>query len=188
GGVMKIESHKVNLREKAQPKVGSLDNVSHSPGGGNAKETEGSGTPMIGNLTPALGPEPGPGGSPNAQENGLKDGAPSDGEGLQEPQALDSQMPETSKFIESFKLNFRENARSRTDHGADIIIWPAPRDNGNSSRPHGSSFSLHDHQSHHPNSCSVSLIEYLASTHYVSSPSSSFLAATTGGGPGGRQQ
>ncbi|MED6261514.1 hypothetical protein ATANTOWER_006154 [Ataeniobius toweri] len=101
GGVMKIESHKVNLREKAQPKVGSLDNVSHSPGGGNAKaegpqETEGSGTPMIGNLTPALGPEPGPGGSPNAQENGLKDGAPSDGEGLQEPQALDSQMPETN--------------------------------------------------------------------------------------------
>ncbi|KAF4095520.1 hypothetical protein G5714_023123 [Onychostoma macrolepis] len=26
--------------------------------------------------------------------------------------------------IESFKLNFRENARSRTDHGADIITWP----------------------------------------------------------------
>ncbi|XP_047205824.1 microtubule-associated protein 4 isoform X4 [Girardinichthys multiradiatus] len=101
GGVMKIESHKVNIREKAQPKVGSLDNVSHSPGGGNAKaegpqETEGSGTPMIGNLTPAQGPEPGPGETPNAQENGLKDGAPSDGEGLQEPQALDSQMPETS--------------------------------------------------------------------------------------------
>ncbi|KAK5603769.1 hypothetical protein CRENBAI_001314 [Crenichthys baileyi] len=248
GGVMKIESHKVNLRETAQPKVGSLDNVSQSPGGGNAKaegaqETEGSGTPMIGNLIPALGPEPAPGGSPNAQENGLKDGAPSDGEGLQEPQALDSQMPETRTIlragvpnvggpgphweqqinncggrrphlillslcpphfnsplechrlplpffhtIESFKLNFRENARSRTDHGADIIIWPAPQDNGNSSRPHGSSFSLHDHQSPHPNSCSVSLIEYLASTHYVSSPSSSFLAATTGGGPGGRQQ
>lgn len=34
---MKIESHKVNFREKAQSKVGSMDNVSHSPGGGNIK-------------------------------------------------------------------------------------------------------------------------------------------------------
>ncbi|KAK2870488.1 hypothetical protein Q8A67_024880 [Cirrhinus molitorella] len=30
--------------------------------------------------------------------------------------------------IESFKLNFRENARSRTDHGADIIAWPVSGD------------------------------------------------------------
>ncbi|KAK9952893.1 hypothetical protein ABG768_016922 [Culter alburnus] len=30
--------------------------------------------------------------------------------------------------IESFKLNFRENARSRTDHGADIITWPVSGD------------------------------------------------------------
>lgn len=30
--------------------------------------------------------------------------------------------------IESFKLNFRENARSRTDHGADIITWPVSSD------------------------------------------------------------
>ncbi|KAM4718149.1 uncharacterized protein FYW61_016045 [Anableps anableps] len=101
GGIMKIESHKVNFREKAQPKVGSLDNVSHSPGGGNVmaegpQETEGSTTPMTGNLAPAPGPELGPAGTPNAQENGLKDGAPSDGEGVREPQALDSQMPETS--------------------------------------------------------------------------------------------
>lgn len=35
GGDVKIESHKMNFREKAQSKVGSLDNVSHSPGGGN---------------------------------------------------------------------------------------------------------------------------------------------------------
>lgn len=35
GGDVKIESHKVNFKEKAQSKVGSLDNVSHSPGGGN---------------------------------------------------------------------------------------------------------------------------------------------------------
>ncbi len=37
GGDVKIESHKVSFREKAQPKIGSLDNVSHSPGGGNIK-------------------------------------------------------------------------------------------------------------------------------------------------------
>ncbi|XP_014849732.1 PREDICTED: microtubule-associated protein 4-like isoform X11 [Poecilia mexicana] len=101
GGVMKLESHKVNVREKAQPKVGSVDNVSHSPGGGNVKaegpeETEGNATPMTSSLAPAPGPKMGPTGTPNAQENGLKDGAPSDGEGVREPQALDSLMPETS--------------------------------------------------------------------------------------------
>lgn len=37
GGDVKIESHKVSFREKAQSKVGSMDNVSHSPGGGNVK-------------------------------------------------------------------------------------------------------------------------------------------------------
>ncbi|XP_054893137.1 microtubule-associated protein 2 isoform X11 [Poeciliopsis prolifica] len=93
GGVVKIESNKVNIREKAQPKVGSVDNVSHSPGGGNVKvegpqETEGNATPMTSSLAPEMGPR--------AQENGLKDGAPSDGEGVREPQALDSLMPETS--------------------------------------------------------------------------------------------
>lgn len=37
GGDVKIESHRVSFREKAQSKVGSMDNVSHSPGGGNVK-------------------------------------------------------------------------------------------------------------------------------------------------------
>ncbi|XP_023182152.1 microtubule-associated protein 4 isoform X9 [Xiphophorus maculatus] len=101
GGVMKIESHKVSIREKAQHKVGSVDNESHSPGGGNVQaegpqETEGNATPMTSSLAPAPDPKMGPAGTPNAQENGLKDGAPSDGEGVREPQALDSLMPETS--------------------------------------------------------------------------------------------
>nr|XP_057916865.1 microtubule-associated protein 4 isoform X11 [Doryrhamphus excisus] len=97
GGDVKIESHKVNFREKAQSKVGSMDNVSHSPGGGNIKaegsqETgEGVGTP-----SPAPGPESGQVGSLAAHENGLKEGAPCDSEGLQEPQALISHIPETS--------------------------------------------------------------------------------------------
>ncbi|XP_027860757.1 microtubule-associated protein 4 isoform X9 [Xiphophorus couchianus] len=101
GGVMKIESHKVSIREKAQHKVGSVDNESHSPGGGHVEaegpqETEGNATPMTSSLAPAPDPKMGPAGTPNAQENGLKDGAPSDGEGVREPQALDSLMPETS--------------------------------------------------------------------------------------------
>ncbi|XP_072234716.1 uncharacterized protein [Leuresthes tenuis] len=104
GGVVKIESHKVNFREKSQSKVGSLDNVSHSAGGGNitaegAQEAaEGRKTPLSDSLAPAPapGPEPGQVGSPAAQENGLNDMAPCDSEGLREPQALDSHIPETS--------------------------------------------------------------------------------------------
>ncbi|KAM9839487.1 uncharacterized protein ACBR49_016508 [Aulostomus maculatus] len=102
GGDVKIESRKVNFREKAQPKVGSMDNVSHSPGGGNVKAegvqeaTEGDGTPLSGTPAPAPGSEPGQVGSPAAQENGLKEGAPGDSEGLRETQTLDSRIPETS--------------------------------------------------------------------------------------------
>lgn len=102
GGDVKIESHKVSFKDKAQSKVGSMDNVSHSPGGGNikaegAQETaEGNGTPLGGTAASAPGSEPGQAGSLAAQENGLKDGAPCDSEVLREPQALDSRIPETN--------------------------------------------------------------------------------------------
>lgn len=33
GGDVKIENQKLNFKEKAQAKVGSLDNVGHSPAG-----------------------------------------------------------------------------------------------------------------------------------------------------------
>lgn len=39
GGNVKIESHRVSFKEKGQSKVGSLDNVSHSPGGASTKVT-----------------------------------------------------------------------------------------------------------------------------------------------------
>ncbi|XP_071384453.1 microtubule-associated protein 4 isoform X2 [Centroberyx affinis] len=102
GGDVKIESHKTNFKGKAQPKVGSMDNLGHSPGGGNIKAegaqetTEGNGTPLSGTPAPAPGSEPGQAGSPAAQENGLKEGAPCGSEGLGEPQGLDSRIPETS--------------------------------------------------------------------------------------------
>lgn len=34
---MKVESHKLDFKEKAKPKIGSLEKASHSPGGGNVK-------------------------------------------------------------------------------------------------------------------------------------------------------
>lgn len=37
GGDVKIENQKLNFKEKAQAKVGSLDNVGHSPAGGTVK-------------------------------------------------------------------------------------------------------------------------------------------------------
>lgn len=62
--------------------------------------------------------------------------------------------------IESFKLNFRENARSRTDHGADIISWPALGDSPAHRPPHHHSprsVSLHDSLTSAAPPCSPSL-------------------------------
>lgn len=41
GGDVKIESQKLNFKEKAQAKVGSLDNVGHLPAGGAVKVVRG---------------------------------------------------------------------------------------------------------------------------------------------------
>uniref|UniRef100_UPI0037E7B41B microtubule-associated protein 4 isoform X2 n=1 Tax=Semicossyphus pulcher TaxID=241346 RepID=UPI0037E7B41B len=102
GGDVKIESHKVSFREKAHSKVGSMDNVSHLPGGGNIKAegaqetTEGNETPLSATAAPTPGSEPGQAGGAAAHENGLNQGAPCDSEGLREPQALESGIPETN--------------------------------------------------------------------------------------------
>ena len=37
GGEKKIESVKLDFKEKAKPKVGSKDNLKHTPGGGTVK-------------------------------------------------------------------------------------------------------------------------------------------------------
>lgn len=42
GGDVKIESQKLNFKEKAQAKVGSLDNVGHLPAGGAVKVANGT--------------------------------------------------------------------------------------------------------------------------------------------------
>uniref|UniRef100_A0A3P9M1L1 Microtubule-associated protein n=1 Tax=Oryzias latipes TaxID=8090 RepID=A0A3P9M1L1_ORYLA len=81
GGAVKTESRKVNIREKAQSKVGSMDNVSHSPAGHDIK---------------AEGSQEITEGSAATHENGLKEGVPDDGVGLQEVKVLDSLIPETN--------------------------------------------------------------------------------------------
>ncbi|XP_021112355.1 microtubule-associated protein 4 isoform X31 [Heterocephalus glaber] len=100
GGDVKIESQKLNFKEKAQAKVGSLDNVGHLPAGGSVK-TEGGG-----NEAP---PCPGlPAGEEPAGSEAAPDaGAPTPAGGLsglptlsgggdqREAQTLDSQIPET---------------------------------------------------------------------------------------------
>lgn len=40
GGHVRIESVKLDFKDKAQPKIGSLDNVHHVPGGGNVMVSE----------------------------------------------------------------------------------------------------------------------------------------------------
>lgn len=62
---MRIENVKLDFKEKAHAKVGSLENASHTPGGGNI-------------------------------------------------------------MIESHKLNFRDSAKARVDHGAEIIVTHSP--------------------------------------------------------------
>ncbi|MBN3314612.1 MAP4 protein, partial [Atractosteus spatula] len=147
GGEVKIETHKVSFKEKAQSKVGSMDNVGHEPGGGNIKAEGaqeagmGDGAPVNGALAQA------PTGSV-AQENGVRETVPCGGDGHRDSQGLDSHIPETNQFrlqvsnqIESHRLTFRENARARTDHGADIISRSTL---GSSSTPPHRSVSLSD--------------------------------------------
>uniref|UniRef100_A0A3P9IYV5 Microtubule-associated protein n=1 Tax=Oryzias latipes TaxID=8090 RepID=A0A3P9IYV5_ORYLA len=97
GGAVKTESRKVDIREKAQSKVGSMDNVSHSPAGHDIKAEESQ------EITE---------GSPATHENGLKEGVPDDGVGLQEVKVLDSLIPETSEFVCSCWAGHRDGAET----------------------------------------------------------------------------
>ncbi|XP_030204302.1 microtubule-associated protein 4 isoform X10 [Gadus morhua] len=95
GGVVKIESHKVNFKDKAQSKVGSMDNLLGTAGkgdGGQEPAEEGS------VQAPSVSTEPGPQEAPAAaaQENGLKEGGACGGEGLCDAPVLDTLIPETS--------------------------------------------------------------------------------------------
>lgn len=61
------------------------------------EKTEGNGMPPSGVTAPVSGSETVLAESPTAHTNGLNDGAPC--QGVTEPPALDSHIPETSKFV-----------------------------------------------------------------------------------------
>ncbi|XP_065687755.1 microtubule-associated protein 4 isoform X3 [Patagioenas fasciata] len=86
GGDVKIENQKLNFKEKAQAKVGSLDNVGHSPAG--AVKAEGSAEP--GQLPP------GPPNGTETQENGLGPAGPRAGGDQRDVQSFETQIQETS--------------------------------------------------------------------------------------------
>ncbi|CAL8292220.1 unnamed protein product [Lota lota] len=91
GGVVKIESHRVNIKDKAQSKVGSMDNLGGTPGKGDGIQEPAEGGSM---RAPAVSAEPPE--APASQENGLKEGGPCGTEGLCEAPVLDTRIPETN--------------------------------------------------------------------------------------------
>ncbi|KAK2519575.1 hypothetical protein Q9966_013861 [Columba livia] len=86
GGDVKIENQKLNFKEKAQAKVGSLDNVGHSPAG--AVKAEGSVEP--GQLPP------GPPNGTETQENGVGPAGPRAGGDQRDVQSFETQIQETN--------------------------------------------------------------------------------------------
>lgn len=100
GGDVKIESQKLNFKEKAQAKVGSLDVGRLSAGG--AAKTEGSGSEAPACSGPPAGVEPAtteaaPEASFPSSASGLSGHATlASGDDQREGQALDSQIQETS--------------------------------------------------------------------------------------------
>lgn len=102
GGKLEIKSEKVDFKS-VQSKVGSLENVTHVPGGGKKRVHANN---ML-----------------TAHINMYTD------EYLY--------VTDLCVQIESQKLSFREKAKARTDHGAEIVIQPdsSPHRHSNTSSP-----------------------------------------------------
>ncbi|ROL27906.1 Microtubule-associated protein tau [Anabarilius grahami] len=101
GGNVEIKSEKLDF--KAQSKVGSLENIGHVPRGGQKRREKGK----------EAEPQ-----AANASSNG--DGVHCNDVDM----TFDLSSTEGNslvKSIESHKLNFREQAKARTDHGAEIV-------------------------------------------------------------------
>lgn len=91
---MRIENVKLDFKDKAHAKVGSLSNTSHTPGGGNVMVKKETRTHTFTILV-------------------MKS--------LCEPD-----LNVFLRQIESHKLSFRESAKARVDHGAEIVITHTP--------------------------------------------------------------
>ncbi|KAL6460625.1 hypothetical protein MHYP_G00305910 [Metynnis hypsauchen] len=126
GGSVQIVHKKIDL-SNVQSKCGSKDNIRHKPGGGNveikSEKLEFKAQSKVGSLE-NIGHTPG--GGQRKREKGK----------IAEPEAVGasvhpngdvpfdlSQCGEVSLVkIESHKLMFREQAKARTDHGAEIVV------------------------------------------------------------------
>ncbi|OCT62247.1 hypothetical protein XELAEV_18043331mg [Xenopus laevis] len=141
GGNVELKSEKLEF-DKIQSKIGSLDNVTHVPGGGAKKREEGNGeqtgdTPSPPNclLHGPLAPLTEETEVPHlvAQEddimslymqNLIRSRRRIPPNPAEKGRILDS--------IESHKLSFRENAKAKTDHGAEIV-YKSPGHSGETS-------------------------------------------------------
>ncbi|KTF90255.1 hypothetical protein cypCar_00019806 [Cyprinus carpio] len=115
GGNVEIKSEKLDF--KGQSKVGSLENIGHVPKGGQKKREKGKeAEPQAANASSNGDAVHSNGGDmtfdlPSSEGNSLVKS-----EGL-----IESKFHLSSLQIESHKLNFREQAKARTDHGAEIV-------------------------------------------------------------------
>ncbi|XP_043530577.1 microtubule-associated protein tau [Chiloscyllium plagiosum] len=91
--------------KNVKSKIGSTDNIKHSPGGGKR-------------VTPSMFPLGGGNVEIKSQKVDFKDKAQSK---IGSMDNISHTPGGGSKKIESHKLTFRETAKSRTDHGAEII-------------------------------------------------------------------
>ncbi|MCJ8738292.1 hypothetical protein PDJAM_G00033850 [Pangasius djambal] len=114
GGNIEIRSEKLEF--KAQSKIRSLDNIGHVAGGGQKRREKGrgAGTPQN---EGSLSPDPS---DPTTPSSISVSPEPIH---LSNPQI---KIEDSSKYlarecIETHKLMFREQAKARTDHGAEII-------------------------------------------------------------------
>ncbi|KAF3853967.1 hypothetical protein F7725_014655 [Dissostichus mawsoni] len=110
GGKVQIVHKKVDLTN-VQAKCGSKSNLHHKPGGGNIEikneKVEFKGQSKVGSLG-NIGHVPG-GGQRRREKGKEAEGSSSGSPSIPSP------------AIESHKLSFRESAKARTDHGAEIV-------------------------------------------------------------------
>ncbi|PWA21755.1 hypothetical protein CCH79_00003243 [Gambusia affinis] len=119
GGNVQIVHKKIDL-SNVTSKCGSKDNIHHKPGGGNVEikteKLEFKVQSKVGSLD-NIGHVPG-GGQRKREKGKDAEGSVSDSMSIPSPVVTPPQSPQT---IESHKLSFRETAKARTDHGAEII-------------------------------------------------------------------
>ncbi|XP_050767717.1 microtubule-associated protein tau isoform X7 [Gymnogyps californianus] len=120
GGQVEVKSEKLDFKDKVQSKIGSLDNISHVPGGGNKKREKGKEDKTRPQAARTPSPDP-------AGLQALVLEPPTPRRASSQPCARLGRAP-----IETHKLTFRENAKAKTDHGAEIV-YKSPTISGDAS-------------------------------------------------------